>query len=344
MSQISPPVRILLIGAVVAIAAWFTILKPKPVTAETDVPTQSVAQTAYGKAVTKAKNVATKVATTADAAATPTAADDGAAAPAATPEPAAQPPIAIPDEELAKLPKTVAAALKERKILVLGVFADGETKWRPMADDDRYVRNALRKTNRYDGDVVVKQVDISKLSTYGTLVNDLHVNQSPSVVVIDRELKGRVLTGYVDRISINQTIADARDATTTPAIADAYLRELNAYCGDYKLRVARESFPTVRGKKPWLAYFHRLATLDRSYQRKLTATDAPAKWRSLKARFLKVVGSTAKATASMEALVKRGDLTAARKLEDDVLALDTGKLDRRFNDLGVTNCVYNRRS
>ena len=83
-----------------------------------------------------------------------------------------------------------------------------------MADDDRYVRNALRRTNRYDGDVVVKHVDISKLSTYGALVNDLHVNQSPTVVVIDRELKGRVLTGYVDRISINQTIADARDATT----------------------------------------------------------------------------------------------------------------------------------
>ena len=95
-------------------------------------------------------------------------------------EPAAQPPIAIPAEELAKLPKDVAAALKERKILVLGVFADGATEWRPMADDDRYVRNALRKTNRYDGDVVVKQVAVSKLSTYGSLVNDLDVNQSPS--------------------------------------------------------------------------------------------------------------------------------------------------------------------
>ena len=34
MSQISPPIRIVLIGAVVFLAAWFTILKPKPVTAE----------------------------------------------------------------------------------------------------------------------------------------------------------------------------------------------------------------------------------------------------------------------------------------------------------------------
>jgi hypothetical protein len=29
VSQISPPIRILLIGAVVFLAAWFTVLKPK---------------------------------------------------------------------------------------------------------------------------------------------------------------------------------------------------------------------------------------------------------------------------------------------------------------------------
>src|SRR4051794_19481959 len=141
--------RILLVGAFVFLVAWFTILKPKPVTAETDTPAPSTAQTAYGKAVAKAKSVANQAVATA----TPAEAN-GATAPAATPEPtAAEPAIAIPDEELAKLPKTVAAALKERKILVLGVFADGATNWRPTADDDRYVRSALRKTNRYDGDV-----------------------------------------------------------------------------------------------------------------------------------------------------------------------------------------------
>jgi hypothetical protein len=341
VSQISMPIRILLVGAVVAVAAWFTVLKPKPVTAELDAPAQTAAQTAYGKAVAKAKNVAAKaVATT-----TPAAAEsNGAAAPAATPEPAAQPAVAIPDEELAKLPTTVAAALKEHKILVLGVFADGATNWRPMADDDRYVRNALRKTNRYDGDVVVKHVDISKLSTYGSLVNDLDVVQSPSVVVIDRELKGRVLTGYVDRISINQTIADARDATTTPNITDPYLREVNAFCGDYKLRFSRLSKPTVRGRKPFLAAMNRAAESARVYRRKFTAIEAPAKWRSLRAQYLRNLVADELLTSAMVKSVKQKDVASALVILALADMTDARALDRRFNKVGLTNCASNRRS
>ena len=135
------------------------------------------------------------------------------------------PAATIPAEALAKLPKAVAAALEARKVVVLGVFADEAKPWRPMSDDDRYTRNALRDANRYDGGVFIKNVGITQLSTYGPLVNDLHVNQSPSVVVIDGNLKGRVLTGYVDRISINQVIADARDAGTEPDISDPFLRD-----------------------------------------------------------------------------------------------------------------------
>jgi hypothetical protein len=338
------PIRVLLVGAVVILAAWFTVLKPKPVSAEPDAAVQSTAQTAYGKAVEKAKNVATKVATTGTATPTPGADGTTTAAPAATPAPAAgQPPVAIPAEELAKLPKTVAAALAAHKILVLGVFADGETNWRPMADDDRYVRNALRRTNRYDGDVVVKQVDISKLSRYGSLVNDLDVVQSPSVVVIDRELKGRVLTGYVDRISINQTIADARDATTTPKIADPYLRRLNAYCGDYKLRFARWSLPTVRGAKPAKASFRRLVSISRRSQVELARLDAPAKWRPLKAQMQRALASDELTSLAIVTLIAHGDFDAAVAAISDQ-AEEAKALDRRFDQVGLTNCAGNRRS
>ena len=75
----------------------------------------------------------------------------------------------------------------ERKVLVLAVLSKDAKPWRPVADDDRYVNNALKKTNRYQGDVVVKRVAFDNLSTYGPLVNDLDVGQSPSIVVIDRE-------------------------------------------------------------------------------------------------------------------------------------------------------------
>src|SRR5262249_5433417 len=152
-------------------------------------------------------------------------------------------------------------ALKDRKILVLGVFADDPKTWRPLADDDRYVRNALRKTNRYDGQVFVKQVGISELSTYGPLVNDLHVSQSPSVVLIGPDLKGTVLTGYADRISLNQAIADVRRASIDPAITDSYLRQANQLCGRYETRATRWSLPTVRGKVPERASYVRIEAI-----------------------------------------------------------------------------------
>jgi hypothetical protein len=339
VSQISPPIRIVLIGAFVFLAAWFTVLKPKsdPIEPVASAATPAATpQTAYGKAVAKAKAVAGKAVATATPAVAATA--------TATPAPAAEPAVAVPAETLAKLPKRVATALQERKILVLGVFDDTATAWRSMADDDRYTRNALRRVNRYDGDVVVATTGISDLSTYGPLVNDLGVKQSPSIVVIDRELNGRVLTGYTDRISINQTIADARDATTTPLVSDPYLRELNDYCGDRKLRFGRLSYPTVKGKKPLQAAMNRAIALGRAYQRKLRATDAPAQWRPLKAQFLQAVTADVDTATVMMRLIKHNDLKGAKRAYNDLDRSLGRKIDRRFNDVGLTNCAYNRRS
>jgi hypothetical protein len=195
------PVRILLVGAVVLVAAWFTVLHPKTESVETPQLTQAQTQpqTGLGRAVAKAKTVAgTGTTKPATPAATTTAA------------PAPQAPVAkVPADALAALPKDVAAALSARKLLVLGVISDEASKARPLADDDRYVRRALRKVNRYHGKVFVKPVGINSLSTYGALVNDLNVTQTPSIVVIDRDLKGTLITGYADHVAIDQAIADA---------------------------------------------------------------------------------------------------------------------------------------
>ena len=200
VSQISTPMRILLIGAVVFLAAWFTLLSPKA--AETCRP--------------------------------PTTDHDRHARPATTtaatrrPKPghrdrrrarseAGRRAAAIPAEALAKLPKDVAKRAEASKTLVLGVFADDATDYRPLADDDRYVRNALRDVNRYDGEVFVKTVPASQALQATARWSTTSASTSrPSVVVIDRNLKGRVLTGYVDRIAINQVIADARARLASP--------------------------------------------------------------------------------------------------------------------------------
>jgi hypothetical protein len=319
--------RILLVGAVVFLAAWFTVLRPKAA----EVPPATTSTTATTPATTPA-------ATTPEAATKP----DTATTTAPDPKPAEV--AAIPAEALAKLPKDVARALTAQKTLVLGVIADGETDYRPLADDDRYVRNALRDVNRYDGEVFVKTVPAGKLSEYGAMVNDLGVKQTPSIVVIDSELKGRVLTGYVDRIAINQVIADARGESISPRISDPYLRDLNALCGQYETRINRSSYPTILGRKALAAAHLRFAKVHGTYAGKVAALKTPAKYRSLEKRYVTAIKLDVKRSKAVAKAVK------TRSKADDRTAAAIGslaawrKLDRDFDAAGLTDCAYNRRS
>jgi hypothetical protein len=320
VSQISLPVRILLAGAVVFLAAWFTVLRPKAETVEPPATTPVATATATPAAAKTKSGSAVK--------------------PSATPAPDAP---AIPAAALAKLPDDVAGALKARKTVVLGVIADGATELRPLADDDRYVRNALRHVNRYKGGVLVKTVPVGGLVTYAPIVGDLHVNQTPSVVVVDGDLKARVLAGYVDRISINQAIADARRATIKPLITDPYLRKLNAVCQQYVTSEDRWSWPTIDTRKAMVSALDRRVALEKRYHGVLVRTPAPARWRSLKHQFVTVQGRLTGVVAEKAAAIKHAD-------PDAFAAADSGywtprrALDQRLDTLGVTSCVANRRS
>jgi hypothetical protein len=227
---------------------------------------------------------------------------------------------------------------------VLGVFTEDAKSYRPMADDDRYVRNALKKTNRYDGEVYAKNISVADLVDYAPLVNGLAVNQSPAVVVIDRDLKGKVLTGFVDRVAINQAIADARRASITPAITDEFLRSANEICARFEMQYARWSLPTVNGTKARKAAWKRALKVAKQERAAIAKLIAPAKYKSLKAQWLRV---------SDDAIEHNGGATLAYLLEDtsagdaarakfDRAAAD--KLDRRFDALGLTECAGNRRS
>ena len=341
VSQISPPVRILLIGAVVFLAAWFTLLRPKSETVPpptTSTTTTATPQTGLGKAVDAAKKAA-GVKPEASATATPATGTATTSAPDTKPGPAAI--AAVPAEALAKLPKTVAGALKARKVLVLGVLSQDAKPWRPLADDDRYVRNALKRTNRYDGGVVVKTVGLDNLSTYGALVNDLAVTQSPSIIVIDRNLKGTVLTGYVDRIAINQAIADARRDSITPNITDTYLRKANSLCGRYETRATRWSMPTIRGRKAEKKAIARAEAIIGNYVRAISRTPAPAKWRPLKRQWVEVMKMRKKTMHGLRSVDSYDEFVALAATFD---TKSVRKLDARFNNAGLTDCAINRTS
>jgi hypothetical protein len=347
VSQISQPVRILLIGAVVFLAAWFTVLRPKAetvpptATSTTTTPAASATpQTGLGKAVDAAKKAAGQA--TATATATPATGSATTSAPDVKPQNAAI--AAVPAETLAKLPKGVAKALTARKVLVLGVLSEDAKPWRPLADDDRYVRNALKRVNRYDGEVVIRTVGLDKLSDYGPLVNDLGVTQSPSIVVIDRNLKGSVLTGYADRIAINQVIADARRTSIKPNITDSYLRKANQICGRYETRLNRWSLPTVRGRQPAMGSLRRLQSLAKTYGATVTRLPAPAKWRGLKAEWVKVAKADNRALVTLVQAAKEGKYSKWKAGIAQLRANDGRALDRRFNAAGLTDCAGNRTS
>jgi cytoskeletal protein RodZ len=217
MSQISPPLRILLIGSVVFVAAWFAFLRPGGETAPTPststststVPAKDPSQTAsssVGRAVQKAETAKAQTEAAAAASAgqtTPSATTGGAVAQA----PAGKPATAAPgskDAEAAQasLPLSVAKAMASKKILAV-LF------WNPKAADDKAVRRALKGIDRHHGKVVVHVANVAQVARYAAITRGVDVQQSPSVVVVDRKLQGDLLTGYVDRPTIEQAVSDA---------------------------------------------------------------------------------------------------------------------------------------
>jgi predicted nucleotidyltransferase len=222
MSQISPPIRILLVSAVAFLAAWMLFLRPKddagtpaasnpaPATRPVEAGGQK-AESLAGKAVEKA-NEAT-AAQDARAEQLAGGAGETAATPStssATATPSAD--SATPGAEPAKLTKNVAAAgglpvrvlhaLADRKVVVL-LF------WQPKAAEDKAVRKALNGVDRHKGKVLAQAAHIKRIAAFGQITRGANVEQSPTIVVVDRNRKVETLVGYVDRMTIDQAVTDA---------------------------------------------------------------------------------------------------------------------------------------
>ena len=226
MSQISPPIRILIVCAVAFLAAWMLFLRPSADAGapaeEAPVPTASQpvdaggeqAESLAGKAVEKANDAKAKAdATSASIDAQSDAAGDGVVAttpgqpvaPAtdpAQPAGAAAPAKAKTAEDAGGLPLRVLHAIADRKVVVL-LF------WQPKSADDRMVRKALSGIDRHHGRVVAQAAHINRIAAYQQITRGANVEQSPTIVVVDRDRKVQTLVGYVDRMTIDQAVTDA---------------------------------------------------------------------------------------------------------------------------------------
>jgi hypothetical protein len=213
MSQISPPIRIVLICAVAFMAAWMTVLKPKPVTAEPDGSTATTttqaptAQSAAGQFAQRAE--AAKA--TAESAAAKAAGEDTAAAATGTSAASKAGTTAVAtggataaakSAKPAGLPTRVRTALADDKVVVL-LF------WTPRAADDRAVHAELAKVDRHAGKVVVQAAPVARIARFQRITRGADVAQSPTVVVVGRDRKAETLVGYVDHVSVDQLVTDA---------------------------------------------------------------------------------------------------------------------------------------
>jgi hypothetical protein len=80
----------------------------------------------------------------------------------------------------------------------------------PKGIDDRAVAKSVRSLDRRTKSVVVLTDDVRNADRYGSMVEDLGVNQAPAIVVIGRSGKASLIEGYIDAESLVQVVADAR--------------------------------------------------------------------------------------------------------------------------------------
>src|SRR4051794_32167790 len=225
MSQISPPIRIVLVAAVAFLAAWMLVLRPKteeippPAPAATAPAKQpgTTAQSAAGKAVQAAENAKATAESAAKARAGETAAQTAPATAAAqAPAAAAAAKLGVDPAALATLPRGVRKALEARKIVVLGFF-------NRAALDDRQTKRQFKKVWTFHGRASLHTASINNVQRYQVITRGVDVAQSPSIVVIDRDRKAQLLTGYVDHMVVEQAIIDAMRRSGMAVIKSPYL-------------------------------------------------------------------------------------------------------------------------
>jgi hypothetical protein len=286
MSQISPPLRILLVGSVLFLAAWMLFLRPgggtdtaAPAPATTPAASDTPAS-APGQAVDTARDAAAAAegaaaARAGEAPATGTA--PGTSAAAGTTE--APAPAAARDEVDTKgLPAEVAKAVEARKVLVM-LF------WNPKAADDRMVRAELRKVDRYDGRVVVHVADVDRIARYAPIAQGVEVEQSPSIVVVDGDRRATLMTGYTDAGSIQQAVADAvgTDALIARKPINGYFKSVDRLCAQ---ATADLNFDTAPRTPAGLATaLTEAAAVSSVYDRKFRAMDTPKRYAGFRKQF-----------------------------------------------------------
>jgi hypothetical protein len=346
VSQISPPIRIALLLTVAVLGAYMLFLRPKTEVAAPpakpaapNVETDAPAVSAPGKAAEKAQE-AVKAANRRSEKAENATGEEGADTAAGTTTGAAKAKpgtraAAAVDEELKGLPKPVAAALSRHKVLVL-LF------WNGKSADDKAVHAALKHVDRWDGRVSVQSAAIRDIAKYGRIARGVDVEQSPTVVVADPQLRAETLVGYVDAATIDQAVVDAF-RNSTGLFTSAYLRKADAVCVEHSNVLAR--VPNFYGGGSMRKADARLTTVDKGVARFIhdfRAVKAPKRWKAYHAAALAdlaafdgILSRYAGAVTPSTSLVS---LLAAERHYKAAARPVSKRLNQRFDRQGLFRC------
>jgi hypothetical protein len=222
MRNVSRPLIALIVGTVAFLALWMVALKPS------SSSSGSHGMAAYDAAIAKARQ-AVVTSNGASAAAAGTAPATASTSPTSTSPAAANGPATRSvdsaaaagssarasrlDASSARLDARAAAtarqrftaverALKANKVLALLFY-------NPAAADDQAVRQELASVPVYGGHVVKLALPVNDLGRYSLITNQVPVNVSPTLVLIDPDQQATTIVGFADRFEIGQRVLDA---------------------------------------------------------------------------------------------------------------------------------------
>ena len=336
MSQISPPIRILLVLTVALLGVYMLFLRPKPVEEPPPTPaapnleTDAPAVSQPGKLAEKAQEAA-KASEEHDARVQNklNEVDGGEAASgtagAAKVKPGAPAAAGAVAAELKGLPKPVATALRKHQVLVL-LF------WNGRSADDKAVHAALKRVDRWNGHVSVQSAPIAKISRYGRIARGVDVQQSPTVVVADRNLQAETLVGYVDAATINQAVVDAL-RNSGGMFTSSYLRAVDKVCWQHAN--AMHGIPDFYGGGSVPRADRRMNRYHARYQAFVTdfrAVKAPKKYAAFKAASLDDLAAGGAVMAGFSSTVTPSTGVATVVAAETRYKAAARPIEKRFND------------
>lgn len=339
VSQISPPIRIVLVLAVAVLGLYMLFLRPKEeVIPPADAPVATQGAVSEPGKVKEAAEGAVEAANgqlaqqesvdgvDAGETAAATGASSGATAATGGAGPASQ--------DLKGLPKPVREAIRKDKVLVL-LF------WNGKSVDDKAVRASLRKVDRWDGRVSVQVAPLSKISQYGQIARGVDVEQSPTIVVADRELKAETLVGYVDTTTIDQAVVDALRGSGD-LFTSSYLKAVDKVCRRHSNAMA--ALPGYYAGNLGQAD-RRLASYHGSASRfvaDLKAVKAPKKWRAFHSASVADMNTVLTAIGSLSAAVSPSATVSSVRASytSNVRSANPAskRANRRFESRGLHRC------